>query len=72
MGKPAKGHQKKQISDHREPLGKKVMCIALGGAIYQCQNPKCYKVVKRGMLAEYDKKLFCGDKCIQESQRVVT
>lgn len=69
MGKgPAKKHNKK---DEQIPtLGKRVMCIAMGGALYQCQNPKCYRVQKRGMFSEYENKLYCNEYCIKESKRV--
>jgi hypothetical protein len=67
MGKPVKKHNKKE--DLQKPmLGKRVMCIALGGAIYQCQG--CFRVKKRGMFSEYNNNLYCGEYCIKQSQRV--
>lgn len=66
MGKPAKKHNKKEDSQ-RELLGRRVRCVGLGGAIYQCQG--CLKVKRRGMFLEYLNNLYCSEYCIKQSQR---
>lgn len=66
MGKPVKKHNKKE--ELQPLLGKRVKCIGLGGAIYQCQG--CYMVKKRGMFSEYEGNLYCTEYCIKQSQRV--
>ena len=67
MSKAVKKHNKVEDVSH-QLLGKKIMCIALLGAIYQCQH--CLRVKKKGMFVEYEKKLFCSEYCIKQSQRV--
>lgn len=64
MGKAKKQHLKEA---QKESLGKKVLCIAMGGAIYQCQNKRCLTVKRKGMFLEYQAKLFCTELCIEES-----
>jgi hypothetical protein len=61
MGK-AKKHQR---DVQKETLGKKVLCVGVGGALYQCQNSKCLTVKRKGIFLEYNNKIYCTEECIK-------
>lgn len=67
MGKARKNTE---VAAQKQLLGRPIMCIGLGGALYQCQNPKCGSVKKKGMFVEYKSTLYCTERCIKEANNL--
>lgn len=70
MGKPKKSSSsavKEVIKKVEQQLGKKAQYIGLLGARFSC--PICNRSFKRGMVSEYQGKLYCSEDCVKLSTK---